>query len=638
MNSRRAVTLLVAVLVAAAALAVATIYERPAPHSPEQLVPTTWRFARETPMHVLHVGTKKLACSECHAATVTPGTAAVIPDGTCTKCHEAEAKLGHVRHSRGAGGAAVTACLSCHVFGANKTAARCNDCHARTHRMDGAPPLEHHASAELPCNACHSIHRAERAVLPDCTACHTNVSASHGAQAVHAPADAGATAQAMTTLSLDPAMLAYLREAGAPSSSFASDNGPMAPPNRRGALPGEICTACHAPHTGKEAARTRCEECHVEGRSGESAKASALASLAAKAPRVAPLSDAAAGHPACTTCHEPHRARRADVRACTTCHADHAAAASNEGHRACTICHDPHRPETPPGEACVRCHEDTKPSHPAVSPVTARAAQATRDPGATGPCIGCHRPHGAATSTLHAIPQDTAIATAHPETKTAKALSCTTCHTRLTDHAVHAKDLGCTDCHTPHEFALGGAGAAVCARCHGPTAAATAARPGHANCASCHGGAHAPVPKPSCRSCHAEEARTTPAGHSTCTSCHDAHSGGLGKRVSCTSCHEDKSKALHGSTPQGCASCHRPHGGSPGPRGSERPPACATCHARPSLQGLHAVSAHATCETCHAPHAPPRADRATCTSNCHADRRGHQQDAASCKGCHLFRQ
>jgi hypothetical protein len=36
-------------------------------------------------------------------------------------------------------------------------------------------------------------------------------------------------------------------------------------------------------------------------------------------------------------------------------------------------------------------------------------------------------------------------------------------------------------------------------------------------------------------------------------------------------------------------------------------------------------------------HFPPRADRATCTGSCHADRRNHQPDAKICTGCHVFR-
>lgn len=68
------------------------------------------------------------------------------------------------------------------------------------------------------------------------------------------------------------------------------------------------------------------------------------------------------------------------------------------------------------------------------------------------------------------------------------------------------------------------------------------------------------------------------------------------------------------------------------------PPACTTCHAKPTLDGLHSVAAHgASCASCHSSHAPVRSDRATCTSTCHQDRKNHQPEAKVCKGCHMFR-
>jgi hypothetical protein len=549
MNGRRALALLVLAVAVAAALALFAIGERPAPHSPEQLVPTSWHNARETPMHVLHVGTKNVACTECHGASTTPGTAPVVLAEACGKCHASELESGHVRKGEHRDGtpAAATTCLSCHVFGANKAAARCNDCHAATHRAPDAPALEHHASAEIPCGSCHSVHAKQRTTLPDCTQCHTSVSAVHG--------------------------------------TFASDAGSM-------------CTACHAPHSAKETALGTCEGCHV-----------GVHADAGSTPHVAPRGPGVASHQACVTCHEPHRARRADVRSCRQCHADHAGVSAVAGHAVCTgchaphapaeartscsttchatvttfasvrapahavctSCHDPHRPDKAPGQACEGCHESTKPSHPAV----ASAA------GAMGRCVGCHAPHAREPA---------------------------------------------------------GVGAALCAKCHADKTAATTTRSGHQSCSGCHADAHSPVAKPSCTGCHAEETRTAPAGHATCTSCHDAHSGSLGTHASCTNCHTDKAKAQHGSIPTGCGSCHRPHGGPPSRVGPEKPPACASCHSRPSLQGLHGISAHGSCESCHTTHAPPRSDRATCTTTCHTDRRNHQPAATSCKGCHLFRE
>ena len=258
-KSRRALTVLVLAVVAAAAVAVYTIATRPPPLSPVEHIPTTWQDARETPMHVFHVGTKKIACSECHTSPDAAGSAS---ETACTKCHEPETK----RHHHGSAQAPTT-CLSCHVFGANKAARTCNECHAKAKLAPGAPALDHHASADLPCAACHSIHDEQRAVLADCTTCHQTSHVAHGGFAVHARPDA--VPDASMDLVLDAAVLAFVREAGA--APFASpdrdaSSGDLAHATAldpRSAAPGQVCTMCHAPHTGKEAAKGTCEGCHV---------------------------------------------------------------------------------------------------------------------------------------------------------------------------------------------------------------------------------------------------------------------------------------------------------------------------------------------------------------------------------------
>lgn len=658
MRGRRALALLVLAAAAAALLAVFAIQERTPPRSPTEQVPVIWQTAREAPMHVFHVGEKKIACVECHASPDAAPT-----EEACAKCHAAETQTAH----RGAGDFTTT-CLSCHAFGAGGPPKTCNACHASATRVAAAPALEHHAGAELPCGACHSVHGSERAVLSDCTTCHRETSAVHGGFEARAREQG---LDASMDLSLDAAVLAFLREAGAPAphdAATARSRGPFdggrVASDPRAALPGQVCGACHAPHSGKEAARGTCEGCHVDAHRADRASAGAAprapsAVLASRAPAVAPRGPRVAGHEACVTCHEPHRARRVDVRACEGCHADRRAAGQVAGHAACsgchaphapaeakascsatchanvvtlaaprvaahascTSCHDPHRPDASAGQACVRCHESTKPSHPATA--SAKGAQA---------CTGCHAPHGGrAASPGAAAAAHGPRAPAHGAT----AAACTSCHTNAKDdRALHAKGTACTSCHAPHAFRLAGAGASLCAGCHAKEAKATTARPGHASCAGCHGAAHAPNAKPACKSCHVEEARTAPAGHASCTSCHEAHSGSLGGRASCTSCHANKATALHANVAQGCATCHRPHG----PKGVARPAPCASCHTKPSLQGLHSVAAHASCDTCHSAHAPPRSDRASCTGSCHVDKRNHQPEAKVCKGCHLFRQ
>ena len=587
--------LLLAVALAAVA-GIALVFDvRKAPPSPRELVPVVWQDARETPMHVLHVGQKKIACTECHEGGVDAGAPG---EASCAKCHAAQTKRAH----HGAAESPTT-CVTCHVFGAGKPLLRCNDCHATDRRADaGAPLLAHHAGETLPCAACHAVHRDPAPA--DCTSCHADAGARHGTLA--APA---------------------------------------------------LCDGCHAPHAGKEVARETCAACHVASRAPAGVTAargwtSFAGTLAERSPRIVPRGPRVAGHDACVTCHEPHRARKADVRGCASCHADRASAAAVKGHAsctgchaphapaeargtcttgchaavatiaaarvpahaACTSCHDPHRPEVSAGKACVRCHESTKPGHPPAPPTAASPDR--------GPCVGCHAPHVAA-----------------PAGHAGVATPCASCHANVRGGpAVHAKTLACVGCHAPHAFRLAEAGRELCAKCH--RAEATAARAGHSACKDCHGGAHATTAKPACASCHAAEAATAPRGHAACTTCHDAHSGARTKRApgagspsisSCTSCHAEKEKAPHAGA--GCASCHRAHG----PNGVERPPACTKCHDKP-LPGLHARPGHATCASCHLAHAPPRTDRATCTTGCHADKRDHQPEAKVCKGCHFFRQ
>ena len=505
------------------------------------------------------------------------------------------------------------------------------------------------------------MHQAERVVLSDCTTCHAGITASHGnfsavdSRGVHAsppppPDPSGGWAD-------DAGALLALREAGAPASAFLGhDAGAHAALTPSHALPGQVCSTCHAPHAAKEAARATCVGCHAQSNKDPRILATLTgdrATLARIAPAIEPRGKNAAGHPECITCHEPHRAKRADVRACEGCHADRREVASNKGHATCTgchaphapgearascntchagkaalastlgvtprtptrvtahaaceSCHDPHKPNVSPAAACQGCHTNVKPTHP---------------PGKTGTCTGCHTPHPTAPPTA---------------AKTASVVACSSCHTKASnDHGFHSSAVTCKQCHAPHRFALAqtrsspAAGAAFCSSCHAPKAALTSKLAGHADCRGCHAEPHTPVKKPGCAKCHAQETATAPKGHADCQSCHEPHSGSLGEHKVCTSCHATKEKALHAQL--GCQTCHRPHG----PNGKPTPPTCASCHTK--LPGLHSVGPHAaSCQSCHSSHGPPRSDRATCTTTCHTDRRNHQPQAPVCKGCHLFR-
>lgn len=615
---RRAIALVILAL-AIAGIAVFLIARRTAPLSPTVLIPVTWTTQRESPMHVLHIG-KQIACDTCH------GDSSTVPTSTaCAHCHTGETTTSH----HGGAGAATT-CLTCHAFGL-QAPATCAGCHAKDTRTGSAPKLEHHASAGLPCGSCHSVHaqKTERVVLADCTRCHAE-RASHGRFSTASSAHSGPTLptdrDAAMAIDGDASALAFVRSESLPAhANLPAD--PLA------ATPGQVCSTCHAPHSGKEEARPRCATCHVE-RPG--------APVLSGTPAVVPRGHDVASHASCTTCHAPHDARKSAVVACESCHEDHRGVAVVAGHNTCrgchaphapteaktscttchaqvavlagskvaahadcTSCHDPHKPSAAPSDACVKCHASTKPSHPPTK--TAHGTQT---------CIGCHTPHG------------------KNKVEPPLAVTCTSCHTKLGgDHEAHDKKVACTQCHKPHEFELAGLGPKLCAGCHAAKATAVATRPGHASCDGCHGTAHTPIPKPGCAGCHAVEAKTAPAGHAACTSCHDAHSGSLGNHAVCTTCHTDKANALHANaTPAGCASCHTPHG----PKGVTTPPACTTCHAPPTLKGLHAVGGHATCNGCHQAHGPPRFDRATCTGTCHTDKKNHQPEAKVCKGCHIF--
>jgi len=598
---KRAVIALVALAAIAAGLIARYVLwplRVPSP-SPTEFVPERWERARHAPMHARHVGDAKITCTECHA----DGFDRPPELTTCARstCHQKPAANAH--H----GSATLpTTCLSCHVFEAEGRAAACVDCHGRD-VVDAGPVNAHHATTEATCTACHAPHgeKGARTRPADCTRCHANVDAAHGRLALGADGGTGLGAD---------------REDGA-----------------------ALCTGCHLPHRGKEEARARCASCHVE-RAGPAAAATTLAGLAP--PHVEPRGKGVAGHPACVTCHAPHDARKADVRACASCHADHGAALSTKGHTACTQCHAPHAPGETAG-SCAGCHAKQ------ITLGADRVADHNR-------CASCHDPHRPAASKEAACakchgavepahPMDRACVgchAMHPRTQDAPlAAACSSCHTKAKEDrgGFHARGVACAACHKPHDFALASAksgptslsaSGAFCVSCHAGQERAVAPRAGHAVCTKCHGEPHAPSKAPTCSRCHGAEAASAPAGHATCTHCHDAHSGSLGEHASCTSCHGNKRGVPHANLPSGCQACHRPHG----PRGIASPPPCASCHVAAKLPGLHAIAAHAAdCRSCHSSHTPPRSDRATCTSGCHADRRGHQPAATLCKGCHLFR-
>lgn len=624
-------------------------------------------------------------CATCHekAAAHAHRGDAKAPT-TCLTCH-----------AFGAGKTEAT-CVGCHAGASANPGAKpgAKENANESEPARAAHALARHVSKEAACNACHDVHGDKaaktRTVLADCTACHTSVKVEHGrvAAAASGSEDAGEPFDAaVMRFASDSRAATGLRDAGntptarvcsschAPHTTGAQARDACATCHVGGAQArsrgsdadvksGEVllagfaprieprgkhvaghaaCVTCHEPHRAEKADVRRCEECHADHRSAITASSASSASVdgmpAGAVGAKATAAGSSGGHAACTSCHAPHAPAEAKASCASAgCHAGKTALAARAvaAHAACESCHDPHKPAASPALACVKCHSDVQPKHPGFASKTAGAST----------CVGCHAPHPANAA---ANANANANANAH-----AGANTCSSCHTKPHgDRGFHAGGVACVACHKPHDFAshlirnaAGGPAhgipapaakaeeAALCASCHAAKSAAVTARPGHAECGACHGASHAPVKKPACATCHAQEAATALHGHEACTQCHDSHSGSLGTHALCTSCHGEKPKQQHGAIAGGCASCHTPHG----PKGVTTPPACVSCHAKPKQEGLHSVAAHNTsCASCHGSHSVARSDRATCTSSCHLDRRDHQPAAKVCKGCHMFR-
>ena len=412
------------------------------------------------------------------------------------------------------------------------------------------------------------------------------------------------------------------------------------------------CTECHTPHGAKTAEATSkdCTSCHDERSTKHAEHAGSKACVDCHAPHTeakeakatcggchaTPAGPKPAGHDSCLTCHKPHDflgvaadagppstsipaeprlppglhapgpAQGVRASACASCHAPKPTLASMKApeHTICTNCHTPHAPKASAPGACQNCHLQVHVGH------------GTKGPEA---CVSCHAPHASDPNRF--------------------AAACTSCHTKIgaSDTAAHGGKTACTACHATHDFKApkGTAKGALCATCHAAEVSRTASSKGHKACDSCHGATtHKPAAAPACASCHTKEASSAPKGHAACANCHETHSGSIPKPGACSSCHKAEAATKHGSAVSGgCATCHRPHG----PSGVASPPACASCHERPKLPGLHAISDHATCNNCHQAHGPPKADRASCTTQCHTDRTQHQPQAQVCNGCHVFR-
>ncbi len=561
-------------------------------------VPHSWRTARLSHGHAVHVGQQQLACEQCH--TIASGKFDNPGPLPCLACHVKQGRIQHAsaRAQAELGPAAQADCTDCHAFSAPAPpggdagrgagawdCGRCHDAH-RSDPASGTAVVAHQGAA---CSACHTPHGDAPASAGNCATCHAAVVATHG-RVERAGATLGVPARAS-------------------ESSRAR------------------CQVCHQRlHDPASAGGDGCVECHES-----------------TAPIVGERALTPGGHERCTSCHAPHGFAPAEVVACASCHAAQPAALASTkvaAHAACESCHQPHDPGADPSGACASCHRPLTSDHPT--------------PAGGSACTSCHAAHPPAASrgALHAASAPRACSECHQKASGdggfhARGVACRECHAPHRFKLTAADMAPCERCHASelqHTRRLG-AGHGACQQCHAGLPHDTTGEPracdschaqqsrgasaGHRACQGCHE-PHAGQVKSTCASCHAAVLASAPAGHRACQGCHEPHTGDLAV-AGCTTCHADKEKASHHAVPGGCGACHSAHGPS-----AKAPPACNTCHERVSSAGLHAVEQHSRCQDCHGAHVKqPRPEPEACRS-CHQDRAQHFSDARRCSGCHLF--
>lgn len=123
-----------------------------------------WREVVGSPGHRVHWEQQKIACVQCHAASMH-GFAPVA--AACGACHP--------DHAVGVHGMESLHCFACHTFvgegeGLRPTRRDCLRCHAA--RGVEAPMDADTAPMKMDCSSCHRPHRPPGETLAACSACH----------------------------------------------------------------------------------------------------------------------------------------------------------------------------------------------------------------------------------------------------------------------------------------------------------------------------------------------------------------------------------------------------------------------------------------------------------------------------------
>ena len=317
-------------------------------------------------------------CLKCHNAHLTGARI----KGVCGDCHKGLVYRGEANQPD-----AHLDCKSCHILESFKFkgAQSCAGCHKKesAQRGDSRVPKEHKN-----CTTCHYPHSWRASFSRNCTRCHQTSSIPEHKLEFH------------SKLACNKCHNPH-RPAEMPKTGECASCHKNVPSFGRNAPEMHLqCTNCHAnpekhEFTVSDWAAT-CKVCHAQARTEPAMEWSAVPS----------------GHNDCSTCHERHSMRLAEVKdSCAICHSDVMDQAPNGMHEQCFNCHSQNHSVAFVGEedSCKSCHG---------APPGTHAAAGHAD------CLNCHTKHSFAV----------------------EAGVCTVCHSDKEEG--HHPGQKCTECHT----------------------------------------------------------------------------------------------------------------------------------------------------------------------------------------------